>query len=151
VTGIGSHLTYSAVGEPHMRFVVGTFWASLRDNPGVRVDERNVYERALARVLRDPGASTCVVCPVGAPDEMIGWAVALPTALIFAYTHYRFRRGRFLGHHFGRDMVGRVSSSKSDDVLPLAIWTRAASRMAGKGFPIRYDLDEHEKFINLAR
>ena len=140
-----------------MRFVMGTFWASLRDNPGVRKDERETYERALARALRDPGATSCVVSPAGEPEEMIGWAVALPglrnvalPALAFAYVHYKFRRGRFLGHHFGRDIIGRVARTEGN-VLPLAIWTRAASRMAAKGFPARYDIDEHERFINLAR
>jgi hypothetical protein len=150
VTGIGAHLTYSTISDRHMRFVMGTFWASLRDNPGVRADERGTYERALARVLRDPAATTCVICPAGAPDEMIGWAAALPTSLTFAYVHYNFRRGRFLGHHFGRDIIGRVARF-DESVLPLAIWTRAASRMVAKGFPARYDIDEHERFIQLAR
>lgn len=151
MSGISGHLSYSPIDNRHMQFVFGTFLDSLRDNPGSTSESVQSHERALARALRGPDARTIVVTPAGYPDEMIGWAVALPTCFVFAYVRYANRRGR-LGHHFGSDMVNRLwPQTPIASVTPAAIWTRAASRMASKGFPARYDIDENEKFLQLAR
>lgn len=146
---LAGHLDYAPIEQRHMAFVMGTFWESVREQPNVEAVSRQTYERALARTLRAPDTRSVVVSPSGYPDEMIGWAVAMPTCLVFAYVRYPDRRGR-LGHHFGADIIGRVARF-GGGVLPLAIWTRAASRMAAKGFPARYDIDEHERFLKLAR
>ena len=145
-TGISRHLEHVAITREHYPFVVGTFSDCLQAESWMTSESRHVHERALLRALRDPSALAIVVTPRGYPDELIGWSVAMPTALLFAYVRYPFRRGR-LGHHFGTDLIERVCQSW----VPCAVWTRAASRMAAKGFPTRYDIDEHEKFLQLAR
>jgi len=152
------HLDYSRIQPQHLQFVCGTFSDAVRETPGTKSETWTLGERALTRAIRDPQAKTCVVFPAGYPDELIGWALSMPTCLVFAYVRYSHRRGRVLGHHFGIDLLTRVANLPivdaafdADASVPVAIWTRSASRMAARGFPIRYDLDEHEKFLQLAR
>jgi hypothetical protein len=76
----------------------------------------------------------------------MGWAVAMPDALAFAYVRFAYRRGK-LGMHLGSQLIALVAG----ETAKAAIWTMDASRMADHGFPIRYDLDAHEQFTALAR
>jgi hypothetical protein len=143
------HLEYSKFDGDGAQFARVTFRESIRTMPGMTSEIRAAYDRAFARVLRDPTARAEVVTPRGYPDQKFGWAVSLPSCLVFAYVRYEARRGR-LGHHFGMPLIRRVWSDLGN-VIPICIWTHAASRMSKRGVPLRYDLDEHEKFLQLAR
>lgn len=143
------------------RFVFGTFLPAVGDTPGTMSDSREAHGRALERVLRGPDVRAVVLTPSGSPDELMGWAVATSRALVFVHVAYQYRRGR-LGFHYGSALVEAATGADGrhfwaemhgcvhkGPAIPCALWTRAASRMAAKGFPWRYDLDEHEKLIEL--
>jgi hypothetical protein len=145
--GISGHLAYAEYSEHAHPFVFGTFACSLRDTPGITAENRRLYEHALKRLLREPGTRTVLVTPAGEPDELMGWAVASPTALVYVYVRFHYRRGK-LGPHIGTALIELVTGDRAS---PAAIWTTDASRMAAHGFPLRYDLDENERFRQLAR
>ena len=144
---ISGHLAFAEYTERAHPFVFGTFAASLRDTPSVTAENRRLYEHALKRLLREPGTKTAMVTPAGESDELMGWAVASETALVYVYVRFAYRRGK-LGAHLGTALLELVTGNRS---TPAAIWTMDASRMAAAGFPLRYDLDENERFRQLAR
>jgi hypothetical protein len=127
--------------------VFGTFANSMRSTASISPESRVVYERALKRLLLDPSSRAIVVTPAGEPAELMAWAVASTSALAYVYVRHCYRRGK-IGAHLGTALIEMATGSRS---TPAAIWTTDASHMAANGFPIRYDLDEHEKFKQLAR
>ena len=147
MSAIVSHLAFAEYSESAHPFVFGTFQDSLRGTPSISADNRRLYEHALKRLLLDASTKTALVTPAGAPDELMGWAVASPTALIYVYVRFGWRRGK-PGAHLGTALIELVTGNRQ---TPAAIWTMDASRMAASGYPIRYDLDENERFRQLAR
>jgi len=145
--GIASHLAFAEYTEAAHGFVFGTFSHSLRETPGNSAESRLTYEHALKRLLRTPGTKTVMVTPAGESGELMGWAVATESALIYVYVRYAYRRAK-LGAHLGTALIELVTGNRA---TPAAIWTLDASRMAAAGYPIRYDLDENEKLRQLAR
>lgn len=141
------HLAFAEYSPASHPFVFATFVDSMRETPAIGADARRLYDHALKRLLREPGTRTVVVTPAGSPDEFMGWAVASPTALVYAYVRHAYRRGK-LGAHLGTALIELVTGNRA---TPAAIWTLDASRMAASGFPLRYDLDENERFRQLAR
>jgi hypothetical protein len=140
------------------RFVFGNFL------PSIQPEQRDIYGTALKRLLRSPDTTAIVLTPATARDELMGFSVATPDALVFVYVAYAYRRGR-VGFHYGSELA-RVATRNQDRSLhgemhglhlmaskpiPCALWTRAASRMAGKGFPWYFDLDQNEKLKELGR
>ena len=109
--------------------------------------ERQDYESALKRLMRDPSTVAAVVTPRGDRDEFMGWAVATPTCLVYVYVRFPYRRGR-IGAHVGTALIEAVTGRRETSA---AIWTLDASRMAAHGYPIRYDLEENLRFKQLAR
>lgn len=144
---IRGHTEYHVYTDAHRPFVFGTFQESLTETPSITSDTRRLYEHALKRAMMDPSTRAVVLVPRGAPDEFLGWAVASDTALLYVYVRFPYRRGK-LGEHLGTSLIERVTLDRE---MPLAIWTMDASRMAASGFPFRYDLDENERFRQLAR
>lgn len=142
------HVSFRGYTDSARAFLFSTFSDSLRETPGMDAGKRSTYERALERALRAPDTRTALVTPSGSPDELLGWAVSVPTALVYVYVRFPYRRGKLLGMHLGTDLIERVTGDRS---TPVALWTLDASRMAAHGYPIRFDLDEHERFKQLAR
>lgn len=146
--GAFQHLSLVEYTDAARPFVFSTFADSMADTPGICAENRRLYEFSLKRLLREPGTRTALVTPHGSPDEFMGWAVASPTSLVYVYVRHHYRRGKILQTHVGTWLIEVVTGSRE---TPVAIWTTDASRMAASGFPLRYDLDENEKFRQLAR
>lgn len=149
-----SHLVFTPYHADARAFVFSTFSESLRQT-GVDRTDRLAYERAMGRAMLEPDARTCIVSPAGHPEEFLGWSVALPDALLYVYVRFDYRRGKCApvlgeeGRHIGHRLIKHVDGVWSQ--VPAALWTKDASRMAAAGYPIRYDLDQHERFRQLAR
>lgn len=139
------HLAFRALADDAMPWVFGTFAESLRATRDIRAEDRLLYEHALKRLLKEPVTKAVALTPNGEPGELMGWAVATPTSLVYAYVRYPYRRGK-LGAHLGTALIREVYAGEA-----AAIWTVDASRMAAAGFKLRYDLDQHEAFKQLAR
>jgi len=144
---ICGHLAFSEYTEAAHPFVFTTFADSMRETRSIGADNRRLYEHALKRLLREPGTRTVLATPAGEPDELMGWAVAMPTSLVYVYVRWAYRRGK-LGAHLGSALIELATGKRATTA---AIWTIDASRMAAHGYPISYDLDEHERFRQLAR
>lgn len=146
-----SHLVFSPYSADARAFVFSTFAASL----GVDHRQQVRSERALRRAMLDPGARAVVVHPASHPEELFGWAVALPSCLVYVYVRHDYRRSRLAtvlgdeGRHIGSQLIKHVDGVWQ--TVPAALWTADVSRMAAAGYPIRYDLQEHERFEQLAR
>jgi hypothetical protein len=146
---LDSAIEYEPIGSRHRPWVVCTLLSSVRETPCLG-RELQLIEDALTRALDSKMTKTVIASPSGHPDVFLGYAIALGDALLFAYVRYANRRGR-LGHRFGSDLIGRVIDGRTSAHIPVILWTRAASRMAANGYPIRFDLDEYEKFTNWTR
>jgi len=135
-------LDVTAAGRQHANWMRQTFARSLRDNADAIDCHASVD--LLDRVLRDVRVRTAVVSPTGYPDTYLGWAVAFCGAVVFAYVAYESRRGGL-----GTCLLETVSPGSNP--WRFAFWTRAANRMAAKGYPCVYDLDAHESLLSMAR
>lgn len=135
-------LEVQAAGRQHTHWMGSTFSNSLRNNGGAGDCRASVA--LLDRVLRDVRVRTVVASPSGHPDVYLGWAVSLFGAVVFAYVAYESRRGGL-----GTCLLETVSPATSP--WRFAFWTRAAARMAAKGYPCVYDLAAHEALKELAR
>lgn len=129
----------------HHPFVFSTFSDSLRSR--YSKDARVELEHALMRALLDPEVRTAMATPHGKPDALNGWAVGLRGVLLYAYVRFPYRCSKIVPH-VGSSLIREVCDG---DTICSALWTIDASRMAAHGFPIRYDLDEHSRFLQLAR
>lgn len=134
--------TTAAIAPAHHPWVCQTFARSAHEVDGGS-EERKRDVRILLRVLRDPRARSTVAVPHGFPDDFLGWSLALDGALVFAYVGYRHRR-----QGLGSYLMGKVTPDAGKP-WRLAYWTRAASRMALKGFPVTHDLDAYEALLQL--
>jgi len=130
----------------HHPFVFATFSDSLRSSTDW--NSRRQLEHALHRALLDPESSTAVATPKGRPDELLGWAVSLRGALFYAYVRFPYRMSKIV-RHVGDGLIREVCGQAPG--VRAALWTLDASRMAAHGYPIRYDLDAHNEFKQLAR
>jgi hypothetical protein len=127
-------------------FVFSTFGDSLRHTDDAR--DIILLRNALQRALRDTDCAAVVATPASDNDELLGWAVGMRGALLYAYVRFPYRRSKLGFHRLGDRLI---SSVVGDGTVPSALWTRDASQMAAAGYPIRYDLDAHERFRQLAR
>lgn len=98
---------------------------------------------ALERILRGGIGRAVSATPAGFPDELMGWALSLDGALIFAYVSDDFRR-----QGLGAALVSRVTDALP---VPLAYWTRDAEEMAAHGLAIRYDIHAFRALCSYAR
>ena len=129
----------------HHAFVFSTFADSLRKL--CTSGEIRSLELSLRRALIDPAAKTAVAIPRDSWDEFLGWSVALDGVLVYAYVRFPYRQSKIVSH-LGDSVIRHVCP---DGCVRAAMWTLDASRMAAHGYPIRYDLDEHNRFRGLAR
>lgn len=143
---LATHISFAAYTERAHPFVFGTFSDSLKQTHSISTQSRLTYENALKRLMLEPTTRSIVVVPAGESDEFMGWAVASPSYLAYVYVRHCYRRKA--GLHLGTALIELATGNRA---TPFAIWTNDASRMAASGFPIRYDLDEHERFKALAR
>lgn len=147
-----SRLVYRPIDESARPFVFATFAKSL----GFNGDEAKLLTHALDHVLRLPEAQTSVVSPRGHAEEFFGWAVAIPSCLVYAYVRFDYRRSKLRaalgeeGRHLGSKLIDSVGGDEWAQV-PAAIWTVDASQMAASGYPIRYDLEQNSKLKQLVR
>lgn len=132
--------------DDHHPFVFSTFCDSLRRD--VDFNARRMLENSLRRALLDPDVKTAVATPRGKRDELLGWAVGLRGALLYAYVRFPYRMSKIV-KHVGDSLIREVCCP--DVGVRAALWTLDASRMAAHGYPIRYDLDAHNAFRQLAR
>lgn len=132
--------------DVHHSFVFSTFCDSMRDSADY--ESIRLYEFSLKRALIDPGAMTAIATPKDSWDEFLGWAVGLDGALLYAYVRFPYRMSQIV-RHVGDSLIRRVAGDAGG--VRAALWTLDASRMAGHGYPIRYDLDAHNNFRQLAR
>jgi hypothetical protein len=150
-----SHLAFSPYTEAAHAFVYSTFWDSLRVGADLSKDERVACERALKRAMLDPSTKAVLAHPAGHQEELFGWAVSTPDFLAYVYVVHSYRRSALAdvmgddGRHLGSQLIRHVDGVWP--VVPAALWTRDSSRMAAAGYPIRYDLDQAERFMRLAR
>jgi len=132
--------------DVHHAFVFSTFADSLRKL--CMSGEIRSLELSLRRALIDPSCKTAVAIPHDSWDEFLGWSVSLGDVLVYAYVRFPYRMSKIVSH-VGDSLIRHVCSD--DGSVRAALWTLDASRMAGHGYPIRYDLDEHNRFRQLAR
>ena len=144
--GIDRAITIGPLTPTGYAFVFSTFGESLRHVGGGY--DIMLLRNALQRALRDVECSAVVATPAGDSDELLGWAVGMRGALLYAYVRFPYRRSKLGFHRLGNRLISAVVG---DGTIPSALWTRDASQMAAAGYPIRYDLDAHERFRQLAR
>jgi hypothetical protein len=144
--GIDRAITVGPLTADGYPFVFSTFGESLRRAHDGR--DIALLRSALQRALRDVDCSAVVATPAGDANELLGWAVGMRGALLYAYVRFPYRRSKLGFHRLGDRLIGAVVGNGT---IPSALWTRDASQMAAAGYPIRYDLDAHERFRQLAR
>jgi len=144
--GIDQAITIGPLAANGYAFVFSTFGESLRHTEGGR--DVMLLRNALQRALRDTDCAAVVATPAGDTDELLGWAVGLRGSLLYAYVRFPYRRSKLGFHRLGDRLISAVVG---DGPIPSALWTHDASQMAAAGYPIRYDLDAHERFKTLAR
>lgn len=140
---IAAH-TFGRIQDVHFPLVRGSFVRAVSEMEPDPAAARIYLHKIIHRVLVDPSTRTVVASPIGYPEEHIGWAVATPSALVFAYVKKNFRR-----RGLGTTLVAQVLESSGP--IRVAYWTRAAGRMALDDYPIVHDGCAQAELARFAR
>ena len=143
MTDLLAHVEIVPAAPEHLPWIRATFAHQVRTVPMTTRRQAGDMASALERILRGKLGQAAVACPIGARDAGMGWAVSLDGALLFAYVSDDFRR-QGLG-------VALTAAVVPPGPVCVAFWTRAASDIAAKGFPLVYSINAFRSLCSYVR
>lgn len=132
MTDLLAHVDIAPALPSHAPWVLATFREQVSRLPLTTRAQACQQTQAIERIWRGRLGKVAVASPSGFPDELMGWALALDGALLFAYVSREFRQ-----QGLGAALIAAVTQGAP---VPVAYWTPEAEAIAAHGFPIVYSI-----------